>query len=180
MLRVTLGAREDSGGLVRGTSFGGTSRLRKAIGLHPSLLRACNVLTPLLIAGSLPIHFPQIPLQTLALLSIPIFHSCIISIPVSHSGTRHPHSTLRPNQNPVIPLAVSEAEGTGGPTDFVGPERRDTATNQPLHHSIRQAPFFRSSLPPIHFSYPSHSFFLLWKFLFPFDASFLLALPLHC
>jgi hypothetical protein len=37
-----------------------------------------------------------------------------------------------------------------------------------------------SSSPPIHFSYPSYSFFLLWKFLFPFDASFPLALPLHC
>jgi hypothetical protein len=34
--------------------------------------------------------------------------------------------------------------------------------------------------PSIHFSYPSHSFFLLWKYLFPFDAAFPLALPLHC
>src|ERR1700731_882383 len=39
-----------------------------------------------------------------------------------------------------------------------------TATNPPIHNSIRRTP--PSVLPPlraIHFSYPSHSFFLLWK-----------------
>src|SRR5258708_22493305 len=113
--------------------------------------------------------FPPNPLANAGLTLRPNFHSCINSTPVSRSETRHLH--------PAIP--------DRRPDPFVGPQRRDHG-NQSTHSrfdesiSVRRFTAVSSPSPPIRFSYPSHTFFLLWKFLFPFDASFPVALPLHC
>src|SRR5690242_16591255 len=67
--------------------LGGTSSLLKAIGLHRTLLRACNVVTPALIAGRVPIFPTQILLQTQLLPLRPI--SIPASTPNSCPSPKH-------------------------------------------------------------------------------------------
>lgn len=133
-----------------------------------------------LIAGRLPIPLSQILLQMLALASASNFHSCIIFKPVPHSETRPPSCAFMRRANSVISLALSDVEGTGvtsllfrfGNTMERPGNRAELSRCDPPNRGIPR----HSS---IHFSYPLHSFFLLWKFLFPFDAVFPLALPLQ-
>jgi len=112
--------------------------------------------------------------------------------------TRVPLRNTKPRRflasSSVTLLAPTEAEPSGGipVKKFSHPDRSSGAIcrfaaegsrqpNQPRCNSIRRAALaIYSPTPPIRFSYPSHSFFLLWKFLFPFDAAFPLALPLPC
>src|SRR5580700_10842456 len=125
------------------------------------------------IAGRVPIPLPQIPLQTLTLPSTPNFHSCINSTPVSLSETRQHSPPLRRAPNHCHPDRSSGAVcrcAVEGPRQPISP-----FTIRRVQRRPRFSRHFLSS-PPIHFSYPSHSFFLLWKFLFPFDAAFPLAL----
>jgi hypothetical protein len=158
--------------------LGGSSSLLKAIGLRLLLVRGCNVLTSLLSAGRMPISFPQIPLQTLPLPCGPVFHSCIKFTPVSHSETTHCQPYSRAPS--VIPTGVAGLffrAVLGAPAT----KRRDRGKESTISQFNAQSPFLQLlSSPPIHFSYPSHSFFLLWKFFFPFDAAFPPALPLPC
>src|SRR5260370_28365686 len=98
-----------------------------------------------------------------------------ISIPASSSypcPTPKHATTRRSLPNSVIP--------TGAAAQFAAVQWRDHG-NQSTHSLFGPPnPSLLFPLPPIHFSYPSHSFFLLCKCLFPFDAAFPLALPLDC
>jgi hypothetical protein len=138
-----------------------------------SELRTC--LLSLLMCMTLANPFLSNPLANAGLTRHPNFHSCINSKPVSHSETRSGPQALfgvRP--------ALSLSKGRSVPACPV--QTGLSADVLPLR-SVRQGPSSTPSdrlSPPIHFSYPFHSFFLLWKFLFPFDAAFPLALPLHC
>lgn len=170
--------------------LGGTSKLLKAIGSHASRRRACNVLTLPLIAGRVPVSLPQIPLQMLALLSAQISIPASTPNPCStpkHATAPLPGLKLRhpacPERSRALPKYSHSKVLSSRPEQRRSLPLRSggtTATNQPFRDSIYQTLPIRSPPSPIHFSYPSHSFFLLWKFLFPFDASFPLALPLDC
>jgi len=164
--------------------LGGTSRLLKAIGSHPSLQRACNVLTAPLIAGRVPIPLPQIPLQTLALPSVQISISASTPnlCPTPKHAIHPPPRRARPSS--VIPLAPSEIEGGRGTIGLklCHPDRsgrhflpRRTlvrrprsggtpATKQAIHDPMNPAPlrFF----PRLH-ALPIHSLFLSFAFIFP-------------
>jgi hypothetical protein len=181
--------------------LGGTSKLRKAIGSHPSLRRACNVLALPLIAGRMPISRPKSRCKRwpYPLSRFPFLHQLQTRAPLRNTSLQLHLRTyetagrrLREWSKLITPLARSDVEETealispkgrhpdrssgavcrcavGGPQLLMGPLTSQSAKRE-----------FSFSPPSIRFSYPSHSFFLLWKFLFPFDASFPLALPLHC
>lgn len=170
--------------------LGGTSKLLKAIVSHASLRTACNVLTPPYLQDACQSLSPKSPCKPrpYSLPKFPFRHQLQTRAPLRNTPPpplpglklRHPACpersrglpkysrskvlSSRPEQRRSLPLR------SGG----------TTATNQPFRDSIYQTLPTRSPPSPIHFSYPSHSFFLLWKFLFPFDASFPLALPLDC
>jgi hypothetical protein len=159
--------------------LGGTSRLLKAIGSHLSLLRACNLLTAPLLQDACQSLFLKSPCKRW---------------PYPPPKFPFLHPTPNPCPTPKQTTAATLQRGMQGSIDppfknchpdlSSGVLCRCSAEGpwQPINSfTIRSAGLRLSSpFPPIRFSYSSHSFFLLWKFLFPFDASFPLALPLHC
>jgi len=129
-------------------TLGVDTKLFRAILYYPLLFRVSNSLTALLIAGRLPIHFHQIPLQTLAL------PSAQISIPAS---TPPPCPALKhATCTPPFP--------TEGPTLLSGRSEGTTATNQPIRDSMSPPPTDVFPLFPLPLHY---SLFLSFPFIFP-------------
>ena len=175
--------------------MGVSSRLLRAIFYCLSLLRAYNLLTASTDCRTLANPFPPILAVNAGLTlhaEFPFLHQLHTHVPFRNTSPA-PFLHLRlPALSSRLPWARRALCAPHASPGSKGPEQRCTlplrnggppATNQPLHNSVRRSPpfvNFVSPFPPIHFSYPSHSFFLLWKLLFPFDASFPLALPLHC
>jgi len=168
----------DSGGLVCGTCLGGRSNTLQSNRFSPIALQS-SVLAyaPSKCMGRANPFLPN-PLANAGLtlwLIFPFLHQVQTRAPLRNTPLPR---RLVPNS--VIPTVVAGLffrAVCGAPAT-----RRDHGNQSALSqfNPSGTASRFLSHPPPIHFSYPPHSFFLLWKFLFPFDAAFPLALPLHC
>jgi hypothetical protein len=153
--------------------LGGTSKLLKAIGSHPSLRRDCNVLTLPLIAARVPISLPQIPLQALALPSAQI--SIPASTPSPCSAPKHATAPLPGFKlcHPACPERSRTVPKHSRPNRIGGAVCRCAAEGPRLpinHFTIRSTkpsptvPLLPQSIfliLPIHFSSCGNSFFHL-------------------
>lgn len=139
-----------------------------------------NHLLRLLIAGRVPIHFSQILLQTLALPSAPIFHSCVNFTPASRSETRLTCSVpeldlkLCSSKRSTAGLDFCHPDRSSGavcrrgarilrPTCFTGMEGPRQPTNPFAIRSVHLRPAFSRCLLPL----PAYSPFLSFPFIFP-------------